>query len=98
MDEVIPDIVAGERRADLLRALKCISTEETPDGDCVVDGELPADVAPAFIRALMRVEAELLLHDADRITAGVGAVRTADERRADAFVALLLRAVDDTAH
>jgi hypothetical protein len=45
-------------------------------------------VAP-LIRAMMRVEAEMLLQDAEHIsTANIDSVRTVEQRRADAFVAL----------
>ncbi len=88
------DLIAGERRADLLRALSYVSTESQPDGSYVVNGDLPPDVAPPFIRAIMRVEAELLLHDAEQVTVEEGEPRTPEERRTDAFVALVLR-VDD---
>ncbi|WP_433577074.1 hypothetical protein [Nocardia brasiliensis] len=44
----------------------------------------------------MRVEAELLLHDAELVTVEGGEPRTPEERRTDAFVALVLR-VDDRA-
>ncbi len=88
------DLIAGERRADLLRALSYVSTESQPDGSYVVNGDLPPDVAPPFIRAIMRVEAELLLHDAELVTVEEGEPRTPEERRTDAFVALVLR-VDD---
>ncbi|WP_028479390.1 hypothetical protein [Nocardia sp. CNY236] len=93
-DETDSDLVAGERRADLLRALSYVSTESQPDGSYVVNGDLPPDVAPPFIRAIMRVEAELLLHDAELVTVEDGEPRTPEERRTDAFVALVLR-VDD---
>ncbi|MET9025126.1 hypothetical protein ABZW96_05820 [Nocardia sp. NPDC004168] len=93
-DETDSDLIAGERRADLLRALSYVSTESQPDGSYVVNGDLPPDVAPPFIRAIMRVEAELLLHDAELVTVEDGEPRTPEERRTDAFVALVLR-VDD---
>ncbi|MCC3327344.1 hypothetical protein [Nocardia abscessus] len=93
-DEMDSDLIAGERRADLLRALSYVSTESQPDGSYVVNGDLPPDVAPPFIRAIMRVEAELLLHDAEQVTVEEGEPRTPEERRTDAFVALVLR-VDD---
>ncbi|WP_039802482.1 hypothetical protein [Nocardia araoensis] len=93
-DDTDSDLIAGERRADLLRALSYVSTESQPDGSYVVNGDLPPDVAPPFIRAIMRVEAELLLHDAELVTVEEGEPRTPEERRTDAFVALVLR-VDD---
>ncbi|WP_067704379.1 hypothetical protein [Nocardia jejuensis] len=87
------DLVAGEPRADLVRALSYVSTEDTPDG-YIVNGDLPPDIAPAFIRAIMRIEAELLLNDAELVTVEHGEPRTPEERRTDALIALLLR-VDD---
>ncbi|MFQ6326598.1 hypothetical protein ACLMAL_10710 [Nocardia sp. CWNU-33] len=93
-DDTDSDLVAGERRADLIHALSYVSTESGPDGEYIVNGDLPPEVAPPFIRAVMRVEAELLLHDAELVTVEGGEPRTPEERRTDAFVALLLR-VDD---
>ncbi|WP_054812310.1 hypothetical protein [Nocardia arizonensis] len=93
-DELDSDLVAGERRVDLLRALSYVSTESGPDGEYIVNGDLPPEVAPPFIRAIMRVEAELLLHDAELVTVDNEEPRTPDERRTDAFVALVLR-IDD---
>ncbi|WP_330250781.1 hypothetical protein OG874_31905 [Nocardia sp. NBC_00565] len=93
-DDTNSDLVAGERRADLERAMTYVSTESQPDGSYIINGDLPPDVAPPFIRAIMRVEAELLLHDAELVTVDEGEPRTPEERRADAFVALVLR-VDD---
>jgi hypothetical protein len=93
-DDANSDLVAGERRADLERALSYVSTESQPDGGYIINGDLPPDVAPPFIRAIMRVEAELLLNDAELVTVEEGEPRSPEERRADAFVALVLR-VDD---
>ncbi|WP_431957007.1 hypothetical protein [Nocardia lijiangensis] len=88
------DLIAGEHRADLLRALSYVSTESGPDGEYIVNGDLPPEVAPPFIRAIMRVEAELLLHDAELVTVDNEEPRTPDDRRIDALVALMLR-LDD---
>ncbi|SLI21720.1 Uncharacterised protein [Mycobacteroides abscessus subsp. abscessus] len=71
-----------------------MQTESGPDGEYIVHGDLPPEVAPPFIRAVMRVEAELLLRDAELVTVGNEEPRTPEERRTDAFVALLLR-IDD---
>ncbi|MBF6077901.1 hypothetical protein ABZ894_19150 [Nocardia beijingensis] len=89
-DDTDSDLIAGERRADLLRALPYVSTESQPDGGTVVNGDLPPEVAPPFIRAIMRVEAELLLRDAELVTED-GEPRTQEERRNDAIIALLFR-------
>ncbi|MEV6277455.1 hypothetical protein [Nocardia sp. NPDC051832] len=93
-DDTDSDLVAGERRSDLLAALSYVSTDYGPDGEYIVNGDLPPEVAPPFIRAIMRVEAELLLHDAELVTVDNEEPRTPDERRTDAFVALVLR-IDD---
>ncbi|MEV0028592.1 hypothetical protein [Nocardia sp. NPDC050793] len=92
--ETDSDLVAGERRTDLLHALSYVHTEAGPDGEYIVNGDLPPEVAPPFIRAIMRVEAELLLHDAELVTVDNEEPRTPEERRTDAFVALVLR-IDD---
>jgi hypothetical protein len=55
---------------------------------------LPQELAEPFTRALMRIEAELLLHDAYLLTATSGETRTQSERCADAFMAMILR-LDD---
>jgi hypothetical protein len=88
------DLIAGELRDDLLRALSYVETESGPDGSYIVNGDLPPEVAPPFIRAIMRIEAELLLHDALQVTVDRGEPRTPEERRADAFLALALRVTD----
>lgn len=93
-DDADADLVAGERREDLLHALSFVSAEAREDGGYEVNGDLPPEVAPPFIRAIMRVEAELLLHDAALVTVDSGEPRTPEERRADAFLALALRVTD----
>lgn len=93
-DDTDSDLIAGETRVDLLRALSYVETESGPDGSYIVNGDLPPEVAPPFIRAIMRIEAELLLHDARQVTVDRGEPRTPEERRADAFLALALRVTD----
>ncbi|MQY23741.1 MULTISPECIES: DUF222 domain-containing protein [Nocardia] len=93
-DDTDSDLIAGELRVDLLRALSYVETESGPDGSYIVNGDLPPEVAPPFIRAIMRIEAELLLHDARQVTVDRGEPRTPEERRADAFLALALRVTD----
>ncbi|AVH21871.1 DUF222 domain-containing protein [Nocardia cyriacigeorgica] len=93
-DDENSDLIAGERRDDLLRALSYVSTESLDDGSYIVNGDLPPEVAPPFIRAIMRVEAELLINDAELVTVDEGEPRSPEERRADAFLALALRVTD----
>lgn len=85
--------VAGEPIDDLRRALGYVRMHRTA-GEIAFDATIPGEEALPFVRALMRVEAELLLHEADRLTAPDAPVRTDDERRADAFTALVLRVED----
>ncbi|OBI49945.1 hypothetical protein A5707_15835 [Mycobacterium kyorinense] len=88
------DRVGGEPRELLLRAIACITITRDRGGGGILSGKLPQELAEPFTRALMRIEAELLLHDADLFTATSGETRTQSERRADAFTAMILR-LDD---
>lgn len=90
------DLVAGERRTDLVRAAAHIVVKPKPNGRYSFNADIPAEVRPQFTRALMRVEAELMLHDADLIGAESGESRTPDQRRADALIALILRVNDQS--
>ncbi|HET6921436.1 MAG TPA: hypothetical protein VFI46_18530 [Jiangellaceae bacterium] len=47
-----------------------------------------------LLRAIMRIEAELLLADANEVGSSAAEPRTPQQRRADAFVALALRVAD----
>ena len=55
-------------------------------------GRLPGDEASALLRAVMRIEAELLRGDADELPDGACEQRTAANRRADALLILITRA------
>jgi sugar diacid utilization regulator len=59
-----------------------------------VSAFLEPRLAQPFGRALMRVQAELLLEDADRLGQENWQDRTHEQRAADAFVALALRVAD----
>jgi hypothetical protein len=93
-DDVNSGRVGGEPRELLRRAIGCITVTKGPGGEGMLSGQLPQELAEPFTRALMRIEAELLLHDADLFTATTGETRTQSERRADAFTAMILR-LDD---
>ena len=86
------DLVAGERRDELIDAL--VQAELAPESDGVVRLSMNMPANCPLIRALMRVEAELMLMDAEAMARGRFEPRTNDQRRADAFMALALRAVD----
>ena len=93
-DDANTDRVGGEPRELLRRAIACITMTKGPAGEGILSGQLPQELAEPFTRALMRIEAELLIHDADLFTTTSGESRTQSERRADAFVAMILR-LDD---
>jgi hypothetical protein len=86
------ELVAGEPVRALMEALvQCMPTQ-IDDGWYRIDVELDAPTGDPLARALMRVEAEMLLHDADSIGSGAGGrLRDPDQRRADAFVELTHR-------
>ncbi|MDD7940408.1 hypothetical protein PHK61_18440 [Actinomycetospora lutea] len=84
------DLVAGEPRRVLRRALAHLSTQRRDDGSLELLGEVPPDLADPLMRALDRVAGELVADDERR-----GEVpRRGGRLHADAFVALLLRVTD----
>lgn len=64
------------------------------DGSMRISALLTPDVAYPLRRALMRVEAELLLADADTLSENGGEERTPDQRLHDALLALARRVAD----
>ena len=92
MDDYGADLVAGERRDELIAALLEARLSPAGEGWVRLNMDVPANCP--LIRALMRVEAELILMDADAMSSGRFEPRTSDQRRADAFMALALRAAD----
>jgi hypothetical protein len=84
------DLVAGESRRVLRRALASLSTQRRDDGTLELLGEVPPGLADPLMRALERVADELRADDERR-----GEVaRSGGRLHADAFVALLLRVTD----
>ncbi|HYW61971.1 MAG TPA: DUF222 domain-containing protein [Bradyrhizobium sp.] len=83
--------VGGEPCELLRRAIARLTMTRGPNGEGVLAGKLPQELAEPFTRALMRIEAEQLLNDADLLKATIGETRTQSERRADAFTALVRR-------
>lgn len=86
--------VAGERVDTLFQALRQIKWKNTRDGMPSGSARLEPRLAQPFFRALMRVQAELLLQDADRLGRENWEDRTHEQRAADALVALALRVVE----
>lgn len=84
------DLVAGEPRKLLRRALAHLSTQRRDDGSLELLGDVPPDLADPLVRAMGRVTEELRTDDERR-----GAEpRSGGRLQADAFVALLLRVTD----
>jgi hypothetical protein len=87
--------VAGEPLEDLAAVLSGIEVGEIVDGLVDMDLRLTDDEAVILRRALMRLEAELLLDDADALTAGtLAAMRTSPKRQHDAFMLLVERMIE----
>ena len=86
--------VAGEPLALLLQALAALTLEEQPGGWAKVHGEIPSAPGDAMHRAIMRIEAELILEAADSVGVAGREERTPPRRRHDAFVELARRVVD----
>jgi len=85
-------VVAGEPAVALVRAFLKFMTVTLPDGRVWVNAELDGNEGAPLARALMRVEAEFLVKDAEKISAdGRVPTRTPAQRRADALVAVVLR-------
>jgi hypothetical protein len=85
-------IVAGEPVEPLFRALRRIMSEaEEVDGMYRVSTTLPPEEAEPLGRALMRIEAELLVADAATVGTAQHEERTPPQRRHDALVLLAQR-------
>ena len=87
-------MVAGEPIDVLVKALASFEWRKTAKGMTRFTSLLDRDLGLPLLRALMRVEAELLAHDADLLGRSEPEIRTTDQRRADALVALVLRIAD----
>lgn len=82
-------MVMGERCQDLAKDLLGLNLSFLPGGMARMDGRVPAE--GSLMRAFLRAEAELLVADADAMREGTYSRRTDQERRADAFLLLVLR-------
>jgi hypothetical protein len=81
-------LVAGEPIEVLIRAFDRFKIAKKPYRITHVRARLEPRLGVPFFRALMRVEAELLLQDADSLGTPTHEKRTPEQRRADALVAL----------
>ena len=91
MDEIQ---VAGEPALTLLEAFQQFKWKKPRNGMQTATFSLEPRLGNPLIRALMRVEAELLLEDADRYGHADAEDRTHEQRACDALVALALRVAD----
>lgn len=89
------DYVAGEPRDVLVQAVLRFQLGPEVDGLSKAEAWLPPDLMTPFTRALYRIEAELLIADAETFTAEVGETRTQEERRHDALMTMLQRILED---
>jgi hypothetical protein len=91
-DEDIYPVVVGEPSSALLRALGHGTHQTDADGMWSFNLTVDPVVGAPLVRALMRVEAELLRDDANRISPDAPEpTRTEDQRRADALAVLVER-------
>lgn len=89
--------IAGEALEDLIAVMRNVQLGDQEDG--LTEASLVLNDAEAVIlhRALMRVEAELLLADADRLDeASLTSLRTPTQRRHDAFMVIVERVIEAT--
>ena len=77
-------MVAGERLETLCEALREMRLKRSRDGTFRVSRSLEARIGDPFIRAVGRVEAELMLHDANHIGSPGAIERTYEQRAAGA--------------
>lgn len=89
-----PAMIAGELTTDLARAIAEFETSENSDGSIHLQADMDQEIGDPFARALMRVEADLILQDADKVGSDGYEERTPSQRRADALVELVTRCAE----
>ena len=87
-------VVAGEPADVLLEALLHFKWRTRADGVVSVSFRLEPELGAPLARALMRIEAELLLADADGVGTEADQERTHDQRLVDALFELVERLVN----
>lgn len=87
-------MLAGEPIDVLVKALASLKWTETDAGIVRFSALLDRELGHPLQRALMRIEGELLAQDAEQVGKRDSESRTAEQRRADALVALVLRLAD----
>jgi len=98
MDTNADNVVAGESVLDLLPVLVAIVEQSPfkprPDGMYRFSAKVPTAQLIPFKRALMRVEAELLVEEAATVRTTWVGLRTPKQREADAFTDLVWRVMN----
>jgi hypothetical protein len=87
-------LVAGEPTRLLIEALEQIDWKPRQDGMTRVTAVLEPRLGDPFIRALQRIELDLLRSDAAAVGLPDAQSRTPEQRAADALVALALRVAE----
>jgi hypothetical protein len=102
MDTNADDLVAGESVRDLLPVLVAVAQQlpfkHRADGMYSFSAKVPTAQMIPFKRALMRVEAELLVEDAASVRTTLEGLRTPKQREVDAFGALVQRVMTACPH
>ena len=89
--------VAGEALDDIIAVMGNVELGDQQDGLTEISMRLNDAEAVILRRAMMRVEAELLLADADNLDVGsVETLRTPTQRRHDAFMLIVQRVIEAT--
>lgn len=97
MDATTIPEVGGETLDSLLEALRFIEVSRLDENSIQVSGSIPQEPAAPFRRALLRIEAELILEEAAALEAGDDP-RDDEERRAQALFILIERIVAEAGH
>jgi hypothetical protein len=100
MKDLTAVTIEGESIVALFEVLRRFERVDPADDDGMVhlEAEYPSEIGDPFHRALMRVEAELLLDDANALGSEEGyEERTDGQRRHDAFIELVRRMGDAAA-
>jgi hypothetical protein len=92
MNDLTAVTVEGEPILDLFEVVRRFEFDDGDDDGMIhIEAEYPHEIGDPFHRALMRVEAKLLLADADSLGSNRRVERTDDQRRFDAFIELVRR-------
>ena len=89
--------VAGEALDDIIAVMRNVELGDQQDGLTEISMSLNDAETVILRRALMRVEAELLVADAETLdVASLESLRTPSQRRQDAFMLIVQRVIEAT--